>query len=262
MDPKGNWVQDATTLAIRGGAVTNSYGKLEIVQTFSRSKAILDINTKTTPNSVQMAFAEGVHAISFYNTLNGCSDDFAVNVGCASNKVPRAASDIVEIDGEEEAVLDITANDRADEITIEITKSPQYGVAVINADNTVSYEANDGYCNSKIADHFAYRICNGFGCDDAEVEVLVKCPTMEVVSGFSPNNDGINDYLMIKGLENYPANELVIFNRWGTEIFKQKGYDGMWDGSFDGLPLTDGTYFYILKDGEGNTQSGYVQINR
>ncbi len=262
MDPKGNWVQDATTLAIRGGAVTNAYGKLELVQTFTRSKAILDINTKTTPNSVQMAFAEGIHAISFYNTLNGCSDEFAVSVGCASNKVPRAAGDIVEIDGEEEAILDITANDRAEEITIEITKAPQYGEAVINSDNTVSYEANEGYCNSKVADHFAYRICNGFGCDEAEVSVLVKCPAMQVVSGFSPNNDGVNDYFMIEGLQNYPANELTIFNRWGTEIFKQKGYDGKWNGTFDGLPLTDGTYFYILTDGEGNTQSGYVQINR
>ena len=262
MDPKGKWTQDATTLSIRGGVVTNTYGKLEIIQTFTRSKAILDINTKTSPNSVQLAFAEGNHAISFYNSLNGCSDEFAVNVGCINNRVPRAAGDAVEIDGEEEAILDLTANDRADEITIEITKAPQHGEAVINADNTVSYEANDGYCNSKIADHFAYRICNEFGCDEAEVEVLIKCPAMEVVSGFSPNNDGINDYLTIKGLQNYPANELVIFNRWGTEIFKQKGYDGEWDGTFDGLPLTDGTYFYILKDGEGNTQSGYVQINR
>ena len=85
---------------------------------------------------------------------------------------------------------------------------------------------------------------------------------MKVHSGFSPNNDGINDYLTVEGLEHYPSNELIIFNRWGTEIFKQKGYDGYWDGSFDGLPLPDGTYFYVLKDGAGNAQTGYVQISR
>ena len=85
---------------------------------------------------------------------------------------------------------------------------------------------------------------------------------MVVNSGLSPNFDGINDYLTIEGLHLYPDNELIIFNRWGSEIFKQKRYDGKWAGTFDGLPLPDGTYFYILKDGNGSTQSGYVHLNR
>ena len=120
----------------------------------------------------------------------------------------------------------------------------------------------DGYRNSKVADQFTYRICNQHGCDEALVEVIVACPVMEVLSGFSPNNDGINDYLSIDGIENYPNNELIIFNRWGSEIFKQRGYDGQWDGSFDGLPIPDGTYFFLLKDGEGNSQTGFIQISR
>ena len=196
---------------------------------------------------------------------NNLCDTTYVNITVTpkSSVVPRAEQDVLTIDAETITVVDITANDRsASAVSIEIIKEPANGRAIINPDNTVSYEANEGYCNSTIADNFSYRICNTHGCDEAQVEVLVKCPGINVHKGFSPNYDGINDYLTIEGLQEYPNNELTVFNRWGTEIFNQKGYDGTWDGSFNGLPLPDGTYFYILTDGEGNKYSGFVQINR
>ena len=149
-----------------------------------------------------------------------------------------------------------------DNVVASTPQLPVGSLSFINEDNTVSYEANEGYCNTDTPDSFRYRICNGNGCDEAEVTVTVDCPTMVVNKGFSPNGDGINDYLTIEGLENYPNNELIIFNRWGSVVFAQKGYDEQWDGSFDGLPLPDGTYFYILKDGKEKSTSGYIQINR
>lgn len=81
---------------------------------------------------------------------------------------------------------------------------------------------------------------------------------------FSPNNDGVNDRWVIKGIGGYPENELKIFNRWGAEIFTGKNLKDK-DG-WDGGDHSDGTYFYILKVGIPGAGSevikGYVTIIR
>jgi len=81
---------------------------------------------------------------------------------------------------------------------------------------------------------------------------------------FTPNGDGINDNFIIKGLEDYPENDLEIFNRWGNQVFKASGY--MSQGKlWDGANLNDGTYFYILKvtmNGVQKQYGGYTTIIR
>ena len=51
-----------------------------------------------------------------------------------------------------------------------------------------------------------------------------------IPNGISPNGDGINDALMIKGLELYPDNEIAIFNRWGNQVYSASPYTNDWDG--------------------------------
>ena len=63
---------------------------------------------------------------------------------------------------------------------------------------------------------------------------------------FTPNGDGFNDNFIIRGLEDYPDNELQIFNRWGNQVYHAGGY--MTNGRlWDGANLTEGTYYYVLK---------------
>jgi gliding motility-associated-like protein len=81
------------------------------------------------------------------------------------------------------------------------------------------------------------------------VDVLL---TPFVPEGISPNGDGINEALVIRGLENYPNNKLTIFNRWGVVVFEGAPYANDFDGTSDrgitvgGNKLPSGTYFYIL----------------
>jgi gliding motility-associated-like protein len=87
-------------------------------------------------------------------------------------------------------------------------------------------------------------------------------PVPEVVT---PNGDGKNDWFKINGIENYPANELFIFNRWGNQVYQAKGYTNSagWDGKGkSGGALPTGTYYFILNlnDSQGQVYRGFVQL--
>ncbi len=89
-----------------------------------------------------------------------------------------------------------------------------------------------------------------------------------IPQGFSPNNDGIGDKWIVTNIENYPKNTLLIFNRWGEEVFSASPYTNTWDGkasgglnSGAGLPI--GTYWYVLDLGDGSdARKGYIYLNR
>jgi gliding motility-associated-like protein len=88
-----------------------------------------------------------------------------------------------------------------------------------------------------------------------------------IPEGFSPNGDGVNDRFVIRGLGNYPANSLEIYNRWGNLVYKAEPYDNSWDGSnhfgltIQGNQLPEGTYFYLLNLGDGSKViRGYIYL--
>jgi len=87
--------------------------------------------------------------------------------------------------------------------------------------------------------------------------------------GFSPNNDGVNDLFVIRGIDRFPANNFVIFNRWGNQIFEASPYKNDWDGKsttgirFGGDDLPVGTYFYLLDLGDGSAiYKGTIYLNK
>lgn len=59
---------------------------------------------------------------------------------------------------------------------------------------------------------------------------------------FTPNGDGANDTFEIKNIHLYPENELVIYNRWGKEVYRKRGYPGDWQAE----GLQNGIYYYEL----------------
>ncbi len=87
---------------------------------------------------------------------------------------------------------------------------------------------------------------------------------LNIRNGISPNGDGRNDKWFIEGIELFPDNEVIIFNRWGNEIFKIENYDNesnSWDGrSRNNDFVPDGTYFYVLKLNNIKTLTGWIQV--
>ncbi len=142
---------------------------------------------------------------------------------------------------------------------------PTNGSAMVNNANQIEYTPDAGFCGT---DPFQYVLCNAAGCDTASVLVTVECTSgnLVVYNGFSPNGDGTNDTFVIRNLEQYPENRLVIYNRWGEMVFQAENYQNDWDGSWKNKKVPDGTYFYLLEVDTNETTveklSGYLQIRR
>jgi gliding motility-associated-like protein len=117
-------------------------------------------------------------------------------------------------------------------------------------------------CDTQLAD------CDNDGIADYVDET--NC-SEEVVfpEGFSPNGDGINDSWQIPNIENYPDNEVVIYNRWGNVVYQAQPYRNDWLGESNqaglagGKFLPEGTYFYVVKlKADEEAKLGYVYIKR
>ena len=89
---------------------------------------------------------------------------------------------------------------------------------------------------------------NSYNCSDTAykiITVLASC-YIAVPSAFTPNGDGLNDYLY--PLNAFKADNLVfrVYNRYGQIIFETKDYTKKWDGRLNSIPQPSGTYVWTL----------------
>lgn len=107
-----------------------------------------------------------------------------------------------------------------------------------------------------------YRVCLSIvtdeGCKDTSCREVAVIPAEIIAPNvITPNGDGLNDYLVFRFLEYYPDNELLIYNRWGTLIYKTQHYKNDWEGS----RYSDGTYYYVLRVNTLNkVYSGFFEL--
>ena len=94
---------------------------------------------------------------------------------------------------------------------------------------------------------------NSVDCLEESLETLT---TNQTKFGLSPNGDGINDFWEIDRIEEFPDNEVLIYNRWGNVVFRTRNYDNR-SNVFTGVAnqlvdlgageLISGTYFYEIR---------------
>lgn len=87
------------------------------------------------------------------------------------------------------------------------------------------------------------------GCKDTVVH-RIQVPNncyIAVPSGFTPNGDGLNDYLY--PLNAWKATELHfrVYNRLGQLLFETRDWTRKWDGRLNGQPVPTGTYVWMLQ---------------
>jgi gliding motility-associated-like protein len=86
---------------------------------------------------------------------------------------------------------------------------------------------------------------------------------VDATNVLTPNGDGKNDKWVIRNLDSYPDNEVSVFDRSGRMVYHRVNYSNDWDGTLNGSPLSEGTYYYILKiSGTSKIAKGYITIIR
>lgn len=106
------------------------------------------------------------------------------------------------------------------------------------------------------------------GCiatDNALVTVLSYC--VKPMEAFTPNGDGINDlWLVTSGSQCATKISANVFNRYGNKVFESNNYQNNWNGTYEGKPLPDGTYYFMVRytliNGTVVEQKGNVTILR
>ena len=142
---------------------------------------------------------------------------------------------------------------------------------VIGGTPAYSYEWSNGETTEDIynlpAGAYSVVVIDQNGCKASAAVRFTEPLPLEMPEGFSPNGDGSNDGFVIHGIEAYPNNDLVIYNRWGNVVYEVSGYQNEWMGeNTAGEALPDGTYFAILKvyasEERVITLKGYVDLRR
>ncbi len=85
----------------------------------------------------------------------------------------------------------------------------------------------------------------------------------------TPNGDGVNDFLLIDGIENAPNNTLNIYNRYGVLVYSKLNYSNEFNGKSNrngvikkDASLSSGVYFYILTVSDTREKfQGYMYIS-
>jgi gliding motility-associated-like protein len=115
---------------------------------------------------------------------------------------------------------------------------------------------------SKGDNQLLWSVKNGV-CHTVSDTVKIVVTDLVIPSLITPNMDGRNDFFVIRGLTQLGKTELVIFDRRGAEVYRNKAYDNLWNGiDYNKKLLPDDTYFYVLKSENGKSISGYIVIRR
>ncbi|ACU63175.1 T9SS C-terminal target domain-containing protein [Chitinophaga pinensis] len=211
------------------------------------------------------------------NTVDVSSETSDPAPTCAACTAPAVAADpLPEADTDDygnvradnPVTIPVLKNDKPgdnntplDPKSVEIVTQPAHGTVVVNEDGTIVYTPTQGYNGP---DSFTYRVQdqNGSWSNVATVNMNIVPDEVTVPNVITPNGDGANDKLEIKGLNKFVQNEIIIYNRWNNVLYKKQNYQGEWDGQ----GLNAGTYYYTLKgldaNGQWHTYNGYIMLLR
>jgi gliding motility-associated-like protein len=110
---------------------------------------------------------------------------------------------------------------------------------------------------------------NALNCSDSinkTVRVFNTC-LIAVPTAFTPNADGLNDFLRPHNAIKADNLEFKVYNRWGQLVFVSHNWQEKWDGKINGVPQGSGVYVWFLSythhdTGEKNFQKGTTMLIR
>lgn len=188
---------------------------------------------------------------------NGCRINEVLTVGTIGSLIVEATPDVMSVNIGTEIPFTVTGAANYD-------WSPNQYLSCNNCDNPV--------CIPTSSNNYIVVGSNPNGCtgiDTVIVNVYVDCHNLSLPNVFSPNNSGPeanNTFGLLGTLPCLETYQLLIFNRWGEQVFETQSTELLWDGTFKGQAQNSGVYFYRLDmklvNGEEIKKSGNLTLVR
>jgi gliding motility-associated-like protein len=110
----------------------------------------------------------------------------------------------------------------------------------------------------------------GWPVKDSVTVFVINCDTpatkpnsVFIPNIFSPNGDGNNDVLYVRG-NNINHINLIIYNRWGERVFESTNISSGWDGTYKGGSLSAAVFVYfchvVYTDGTEEHLKGNITL--
>lgn len=94
---------------------------------------------------------------------------------------------------------------------------------------------------------YSLQVTNDCGIKTDDILVKKGICKIYVPSGFTPNNDGLNDIFKANFGESVTDFKFRVHNRWGQLVFQTNDIKKGWDGRINGLVQPNGTYVWMIK---------------
>ncbi len=196
----------------------------------------------TNSTGLFLSLPEGLYTVSCYDA-NGCSN---------SSTAVLTGSIIPHLEAGEDIEIELGYS------------TPLSGIVDIPdamVEWTPSVHLSCTFCLDPVASPFVTTVytltgISSDGCvsmDSLTVHVRKSDAAVYVPNAFSPNDDGINDYLTVYGNRAVKQiDKLSIFSRWGDLVFEENVFmpnDALrgWDGTFHNKPVQTGVFTWIAE---------------
>lgn len=250
-------------------------GNLGVWSSLDPAITFSDVND---PRATAFNLSDGQNVLRWTNIGGGCPVLASDSVVVSYSVNPIARPDTASVAFQGEVVIRPLDNDFAPPgSTFSLLDQPSKGSVEQLDSFTILYRAAP---NEVGTDQLSYELCaEGCECSIGTISIEIgedlggsDADTCSVPNIITPNGDGINDFFVIPCLrlkDNFPNNQVTIYNRYGDEVFKAAPYDDggdptkLWGGTFNGSELPAGTYFYLVDFGDGSkTKSGWVYLTK
>lgn len=117
---------------------------------------------------------------------------------------------------------------------------------------------------------YTLTITDRLGCftEQSFYEIFIKPETsIDVPTAFTPNGDGHNDLVFVRGWGIKDLLEFKIYNRWGELVFISGDINEGWDGTYKGVPQGTETFAYTARvetyvEGRIIEKKGFIKLLR
>lgn len=202
----------------------------------------------------------GKYAV-FVRDANGCTD--SVQLSIVAPEIP-----IVELGGDHQILLGetVSLNLQSNVFLKTIAWQPPLG---LSCSDCPSPDASPLRTTTYFVEVSSKDDCTAADSITVRVE---KIRDIFVPNVFSPNDDGVNDFLTVFGSASVgQVKKMSVFSRWGELVFQKENFAANeisegWDGSFRGKRVNPGLFSWLAEveflDGEVAVLRGSVAVVR